>query len=144
MGIAQHLTAQENDVGAMVADDLIRLHRLGDEANRRRKNIRTHSDGLGNRNLVARTDGHVGVCDVPPSGAVDQVDRLLLQSARQLDRVLNGPALPPPNPCRRYAPSEATAQAETGRTARTVSSRKLMRFSKLPPYSSVRWLERGE
>ena len=105
------------------------------------------ADGLGVVDLVAGADGDLLGGVVAAGGDIDEIDARLLEEFGEGDGLGEIPA------CAEGlrgpvgggdADEERQVLGPAARTARTTSRGKRTRFSKLPPYSSVRWLESGE
>jgi len=74
--IAQQLSAQRNEIGAVVADDLVRLGQLGDQADGDRRHLASGFNRFRKRDLIAREQFDRGF-QQSAAADVEYVDRFL-------------------------------------------------------------------
>jgi len=89
--VAQHFAGEQDDIGLVVADDLISLSRRGDHADSSSGDIGLTANPSGERRLIAGTDRNLSLLDIAARRAIDQIDPQGEEKARKLDRLVDIP-----------------------------------------------------
>ena len=90
--LTQQLAGEENQIRLAGADDVVGLVRLGNHADRSRRDARLVAHLVRQEHLVAGPDGNFDVGHVGAAGAIDQVHALFLEMPRERHRILRRPA----------------------------------------------------
>ena len=141
--IVENAAGKRDEVSVSGADDGFGLLELGDQSDRDYRHVDALLHRTGEGNLVAGADGDLLARIEAAAGNVDRRAAARFQRSRKLDRLLYVPAALDPV-CSDTRIVTGRSAGKAARTASNTSSGKRIRFSKLPPYSSVRRFDSGD
>ena len=79
VGIAEHLSGKEDEIGLAGGNDAVGLNGIGNEADGGRGNVGFAPDSGGKLNLKTGTDGNLRVGDLAAGRNIDQVDATIAE-----------------------------------------------------------------
>ena len=139
--LAEQLAGEEDQVGVAAGDDLVGLRRLGDQADRAGQDPGLVADPPRERDLVAL--GRPGCAALgtraPDETSIRSTPSSLSRQARARPTARR-PSRPRPSRSPRSARTAAARRASAPRSRSATRRSSRIRFSRLPPYSSLRWL----
>jgi hypothetical protein len=90
--IAQQFAREQYAVSLAARDNVVRLPRRRDQADRARQDARLTPNALGERNLVSSLDGNRRAGNVSAGRAIDEIHAAIPQQAGQCDRLIQIPS----------------------------------------------------